>query len=62
MPKMVTTGLSTMVRDGEIYDHDPATVGHEQRGERHTAACWTLRTGDEAPGGYGPHAIVRARR
>ena len=30
--------ITTMVRDGLIYIHDPKTVGHE----RHTAECWTL--------------------
>ena len=32
------TKLTTMIRDGLVYRHDPATVGHEQ----HTAECWTV--------------------
>lgn len=32
--------VTTMVRDGMVYAHDPATVGHK----KHTAECWTLIT------------------
>ena len=28
--------VTMMVRDGVLYRHDPATVGHA----KHTASCW----------------------
>ena len=28
--------VTKMVRDGKLYQHDPATVGHTT----HTAECW----------------------
>jgi len=39
--KAAMKATTTMVRDGLIYQHNPATVGHE----KHTAECWTLLDG-----------------
>ena len=36
--KEALKATTTMVVDGRIYQHNPATVGHE----KHTAECWTL--------------------
>jgi hypothetical protein len=30
--------VTTMVKDGIVYAHDTATVGHKE----HTAECWTI--------------------
>lgn len=35
--------LTQMIRDGEVYQHDPATVGHKV----HTAECWKRIEGDK---------------
>ena len=54
---MMMATTTVMMIDGRLYYHDPATVGHATHG----LTCWTLRMGDEAPAGCGPHAIVRAQ-
>lgn len=45
--KELATKVTTMIVDGRVYQHDPATVGHA----RHTADCWVLVIGPEDDNG-----------
>lgn len=42
--RLALATLTTMVKDGVVYQHNPATVGHA----RHSAECWTVVQGPGA--------------